>query len=224
MTTVPYVRHVEVAQSHLDEPAPVNTCVRLGMRAWAHELDLPVIPSDSVSAWEAAARRGEQGWRYVEGTDGIRAGYYGDWARAALQPTREDPDPRHVSVVEQLQGDRWRGIGAGTPSGKVALQPRSGGFNSLDVLRGYFIPPHERPSKTGPVKTQPAASTTPAATPAVRVHKVVKGDTVWDLARHYKVTQQAILKANPPLPSRRSADFHIASPRLILVGQRIRIP
>jgi hypothetical protein len=213
---VAYSKHVEVARSHLGEAAPVNTCVQDGMEAWPHELGLATLGSDSVTECEKRARAGHNGWAYHEGTAGIRPGYYADWKPSALGSSSD----RHVCVVEVVDGDRWRGIGAGTPSGKVAHQPASGGTNTLGVLQGYFVPPSSTPAAAPhTVTAKPAADTAGG-----REHVVVKGDTVARIAAKYQVTQPALLRANPPLPSHRSANYHIARANLIVVGQRIRIP
>lgn len=220
MTRVAPIRHVEVARDHLGDAAPVNTCVRLGMGAWPAELGLPTLDTDSVSEAERRARNGYHGWKYVEGTVGIKPGYYGDWKPSVLGATPSNPNPRHVSVIETIAGSRWRGIGAGTPSQKVAYQPASGGTNPLNVLRGYFVPPTET-NAASPVKP---AATHPAPAKGGQTYVVSRGDTVWAIAKRFKVTQRAILNANPPAKNRRPDDFHISSPSLIVVGQKLHIP
>lgn len=215
MTHVAYSKHAEVARHHLGEPAPVNSCVRLGMRAWPNELGLDDLDTDSVSEAEKRARAGYKGWAYHEGTSGIRVGYYGDWTAAALGSASD----RHVSVVDQVDGERWRGIGAGTPSGRVAHQPASGGTNALSVLRGYFIPPDETPGKVATAPVVNHASSSKGDTYTVR-----KGDTVDLIARKHDTTRAAIVKANPAGSSRTAGDFRIVNANRIYVGQRIRVP
>lgn len=217
MTHVPYVRHAEVAASHLGDRAPVNTCVKLGMRAWPNELGLEDLDTDSVSEAERRARAGYKGWSYHEGTGGIRVGFYADWKPSVLGG---DGTNRHVCVVDQHDGDRWRGIGAGTPSGLVAHQPQSGGTNSLSVLQGYFIPPTETAAPTRPA----APTVKPAAASSSGTITVVKGDTVDGLARRHRTTRAAILRANPAGSARRAADFRIVNANRIYVGQRLHIP
>ena len=69
---------------------------------------------------------------------------------------------------------------------------------------------------TIPLKDQPAAGTQPAAKPTVTgivEHTVVRGDTVWDLARKYNSSVTRIVKAND-----------LNSRALIFPGQKLKIP
>jgi LysM repeat protein len=209
VTTVPLHALADQAQKHLGEDGPLDTCVSNGPERWARELGLLPLGTASVTEARRLAKAGHNGWRYHEGTAGLARGHVGDWDPKALG----DPDARHVCVVDDVEGERWRGIGSGTPSGKVARQPASGGFNPKTVLVGYFVPPTE------------TAAAAPAKAPAKGGDYVVqRGDYLLRIAAQHDTTVKAILALNPPLPARRSADYHIAAPNLILVGQRLRLP
>lgn len=224
MTHVAYNRHVAVAKDHLGDSAPTNSCVRLGMRAWPADLGLKTLDTDSVSEAEHRARTGYNGWRYVDGTHGLQPGFYADWKSSVLGPTASDPNPRHVTLVTDVSGASWKGIGAGTPSQKVAYQPASGGYNPISYIAGYFVPPTETTTKPAPPKPPVKPATAKPAPAKGQTYAVTKGDTVYAIARRFKVSQQALLKANPPAANRRPADFHISSPSLIVIGQKLHIP
>jgi Tfp pilus assembly protein FimV len=99
------------------------------------------------------------------------------------------------------------------------------------VLVGYFVAPTEtaaapapKPNpkpKTGAVKVQTGAVKT-AMKPDT--YTVKSGDYLRRIASQHGTTVRAILAANPALPSRRSADFHIVRADYIQAGQRIRLP
>lgn len=220
MTHVPAAALADQARTHLGEDGPRDTCLSNGPERWARELGLPTLGTGSVTEARRLARAGHNGWRYVEGTAGLARGHVADWDPAVLG----GPDERHVCIVDEVDGAHWRGIGSGTPSGRVALQPASGGTNPRSVLVGYFIAPTETvpaPAKTPKPRTG-AVKTQPAAEPGVLVVK--RGDVLSRIAEQHGTTVKALLRANPALPSRRSADFHIARADLIIVGQRIRLP
>lgn len=217
MTHIPYSRHVGQARSHLHDKAPVNTCVEDGMDLWPKELGLPTLDTYSVTTAEQRARDGYHGWKYVDGTEGIQPGFYGDWKPQYLG----SPTDRHVCVVESISGSKWRGIGAGGPTGTVWYQPKSEGMNPLSVLQGYFVPPTETKTAT-PAVVKPAAEVT---TDHTKTYTVVKNDTVYGIAKKFKIGQQALLKANPrKAGAKRNADYHITSPSLIYIGQKLHIP
>lgn len=224
MTTIPAARIAEQARHHLGEAGPVNTCLSNGPERWAAELRLPTLGTGSVTEARRLARAGYHGWRYHDGTEGLAPGHVADWNPAHLS----SPDDRHVTVVTDVDGDRWRGIGSGTPSGRVAVQPASGGFNPKSVLVGYFIAPTETTPEPAPA---PAKAPKPK-TGAVKVQRpadpgvytVKAGDYLLRIAAQHGTTVKAILQANPALPSRRTQDFHIAKADYIRVGQRIRLP
>lgn len=226
MTHVPTPALAEQAEKHLGEPGPVDTCWSNGPERWAHELGLPGLGTASVSEARRLAKAGHNGWSYHEGTAGLARGHVGDWDPDVLGRTAADRNPAHVCVVDEVRGDAWRGIGSGTPSGKVARQPSSGGLNPKGVLIGYFVAPTETRAAPAPAPApKPATSSSSSSSSAKATTYTVKDkDYLLRIAAQHKTTVKAILKLNPALPSRRSADFHIARADLILVGQKIRLP
>lgn len=227
MTHIPAASLADQAEHHLGESGPLNTCWSNGPERWAHELGLPGLGTASVSEARRLAKAGHNGWRYHEGTAGLARGHFGDWDPDVLGRTAADPNPAHVCVVDEVRGDAWRGIGSGTPSGKVARQPGSGGFNPRSVLVGYFVAPTEPPAPPAAPAPKPATSSSSSSSTSSgkgSTYTVKGGDYLLRIAAQHKTTVKAILRANPALPSRRSADFHIARADLIVVGQKIRIP
>lgn len=209
--SVPLSRFADQAVSHIGDDGPINTCWSNGPERWARELGLQGLNTASVSSAEQSARAGVNGWRYHEGTAGLAVGHIADWDDDALG-TR---GARHVCAVVDVDGDRWQGVGSGTPSGKVAKQPASGGWNPRRVLRGYFIPP----SATSVMPSKPAKDDDDD-----EVYTVKRGDYLARIAKQAGTTVRAILAANPRRRDGRSADFHIARANHIEVGQRIRLP
>lgn len=206
-------RIADIAESHLGEYGPTNTCMSNGLEKWAEEAGVPGLGTASVSDGIARARDGRNGWKYHDGTDGLARGHFAVWSHDALG----SPNLEHVTCVTLVRGNTWHGVGSGTPSGKVALQPASGGLNPKSVLRGYLIPPA---NTAAPV--QPAA-VKPKPVKSGDVYVVRKGDTLIKIAKRHHVTWQQIAAANPR-QGNRSTDFHILRPNLILIGQKIRIP
>lgn len=218
MSHVPATMIADQARKHLGEPGPENTCVSNGLNRWPAELGLPAIGTASVTEAVRRARARFNGYQYVEGTAGLARGHFGIWSHEALGSSNLE----HTCVVDEVDGGAWRGIGSGTPSGKVARQPASGGMNPKSVLVGYIIAPTETTAavKPAPTPAKPAAKPTSSGD----TYTVRKGDTLIRIANRNKTTWQAIVKANPPAADGRSRDFHIARPNLILIGQKIRIP
>lgn len=221
MTHIPATRLAAQARRHLDESGPLNTCVSNGPEKWARELGLPTLGTASVTEAVRLAKTGHNGYRYHDGTEGLARGHIGVWTHAALGSTTSE----HVSVVDEVRGNLWRGIGSGTPSGRVACQPASGGFNPRSVLRGYIIAPTET-SGTAHVKppVKPPVTNHEPAKPASGTYTVKRGDTLIKIAARNKTTWQKIMAANPPAKNGRTADFHIVRANLIFSGQKIRIP
>lgn len=217
MTHIPAARIADQARDHLGENGPLNTCVSNGMRKWTRELGLPDIGTDSVSEAIRLAQNGHAGWRYHDGTDGLARGNFGVWTHAALGSDQKE----HVTVIDDIRGALWRGIGSGTPSGTVARQPASGGYNPRTVLRGYLIAPTETVEAAKPAP-KPVKHTHAAGFPG-DTYTVRRGDTLIKIASKHGTTWQKILAANPPKGGR-SQDFHILRANLITVGQKIRIP
>jgi hypothetical protein len=112
MTHVPAHALADQARKHLGESGPLDTCLSNGPERWAKELGLPTLGTGSVTEARRLARAGHHGWGYVEGTHGLARGHVADWDPAFLGSA----DARHVCVVDEVDGDRWRGIGSGTPS------------------------------------------------------------------------------------------------------------
>lgn len=177
---------IEIAQSHLGESGPENTCVSNGAARWARESGIyfpeVVYPAEmvreatginadknnttTVSGLSTMAKRGEAGYSWLDASD-AQPGDFLIW-----------PDYDHVSLyVENINGT-YRSIGSGTPSGTVASQPAGGGGNAPS----YFIGAVRPPFASTPA---PESTPQPAPTPSVRVHTVVPGDTLWDLAEAY---------------------------------------
>lgn len=218
MTHVPAAAIADQARQHLGEPGPDNTCVSNGLNRWPVELGLPAIGTASVTEAVRLAKAGHNGYRYVDGTHGIARGHFGIWSHEALGSVNDE----HTCVVDQVDGNVWRGIGSGTPTGKVARQPASGGLNPLSVLVGYIVAPTEIAAVTPAKHTTPAAPKPPAAAPGT--YTVRKGDTLTRIAAKHGTTWRQIAAANPPAGDGRSHDFRILRPNLIEVGQKIRIP
>jgi LysM repeat protein len=219
VTHVPATKIADQALKHLGESGPLNTCVSNGMRRWTRELGLPDIGTDSVSEAERLAKNGHAGWRYHQGTDGLARGNFGDWDPAFLG----DFNARHVTVIDDVDGVLWRGVGSGTPSSKVARQPQSGGYNSKKMLRGYFIAPTETVAQPAVKPVPKPIKHTHAAEFPGDTYTVRRGDTLIKIASKHGTSWQKIYAANPP-KGNKSGDFHILRPNLIFVGQKIRIP
>lgn len=206
------------AQRHLGEAGPTDTCLK-AINRWVVEAGGQSIGTDSVTAAQAAAERGLHGWSYHEGTAGLQIGDVLDWDPKALA----SPTDRHVSVLVDRQGTMLKSIGSGGPTGKVAYQPQSGGYNPVSTVRGYFRPaltaaepaaPAKAPA--GPAKAQPAASNSSD-------YVVVRGDDLLSIAQRNGTTVARLLQLNPPNRAHTTGTHSIIRPSLILVGQRIRL-
>jgi LysM repeat protein len=222
VTHVPATLIADQARKHLGEPGPIDSCVSNGLNRWPAELGLPAIGTASVTKAVALAKAGHNGYRYVEGTQGLARGHFGIWSHEALGSVGDE----HTCVVDEVEGALWRGIGSGTPSGKVARQPASGGMNPRTVLVGYIVAPTETHAAAPAPTPKPATPAKPAAAPAAAAGEYVvkRGDTLVRIAAKHRTTWRAIVKANPASADGKSRDFHIVRPNLIVVGQRIRLP
>lgn len=216
MSSIPTSALADQAREHLGEAGPRNTCLANGPERWTVELGLEPLGTASVTEAIRLAKAGHNGYRYHDGTDGLAPGHIGVWTHDALRSTTDE----HVTVVVEVQGNLWRGIGSGTPSGKVAWQPAGGGLNPKSVLRGYIVAPTAPKAPAKP----PAVKAPTVSAPRSSDYHVKAGDYLARIARQHGTTVPAILKANPPRADHRSADYHIARANLIVVGQRIRIP
>jgi LysM repeat protein len=219
VTHVPASTIADRARAHLGEPGPVDTCVSNGLNRWPAEAGLPVLGTASVTEAVRLAKAGHNGYRYVDGTEGLSRGNFGIWSHEALGSASDE----HTCVVDDVEGNMWRGIGSGTPSGKVARQPASGGLNPRTVLVGYIVAPTETAAVTPKIEPAPAQPPAVVAAPG-GTYTVRRGDTLIRIAARHRTTWQAIAKANPRSPDGRSRDFHIARPNLIIIGQELRIP
>lgn len=204
----------DIAQHHIGEPGPTDTCL-VAINRWVQEAGGQPLPTGSVSAAVKLAQQGRNGWTYHEGLDGVQIGDVLRWSADALGRTREDPNPEHVSVyVARDRNGNLRSVGSGGPTGKVASQPQGGGFNPPHTFRGYF-----RPHLAAPAPAAKPASSSPA-----KDIRVASGDTLWGLARTHHTTVAALLRANPRAADGRSHDYAILRQDLILVGQRLHLP
>lgn len=212
---------VTVAREHLGEPGPNNSCLE-AVNRWVDEAGGKPLPTASVSAAvQLVQGAGRNGWTYHEGLNGVQVGDVLRWQRAALGPTREDPNPEHVSVYTARDGHgNMQSIGSGGPSGRVALQPQSGGFNPPSTFRGYFRVQLEQPAPAKP-PAKPAASSSSSSKADI---VVAKGDTLTGIAARERTSVQALLRANPKATDGRTRNYHITRPNLILVGQRLHRP
>lgn len=202
------------AIKHLGEASPDNSCVSNGMNRWPVELGLPGIDTASVSEARKLARAGHHGWKYHEGTAGVFVGAFVDWDPDVLG----DAADAHVSCVTEVTRAGIKSVGSGGPTGKVAYQPKSGGFNPADYFIGYFEAPTAVPA-AAPAAPKPAASSSSAKTYTVKA-----GDTLTKIAAAHHTTVPAIVKANPAAADRKTRDFHITHAGFILAGQRINLP
>jgi len=143
---------------------------------------------------------------------------------------------------EQLSADTYRLIGPVTaqvgPAGKVTVVLRSQTKWEFKYGDAYWDdtrlvvtasgtsptttpvpqptatpPPASTPVPAAPTSTPAPAPTQPAPPSGGTVHTVVRGDTLYSIARRYGVSLQAIVTANG-----------IVNPNLISVGQRLTIP
>jgi len=73
--------------------------------------------------------------------------------------------------------------------------------------------PVPTPASTAAPRPRPTVAPTPSSCAKPKVHVVVSGDTLWDIARQYGVTLQALLAANPQITDR----------SLIRVGEEVTI-
>lgn len=201
----------EQAIKHLGEPGPDNSCVSNGLERWTHELGLPGLGTASVSEARRLARAGHNGWTYRTGTNGLAVGCFVDWDPEILG----DSADAHVSCVTELARQGVKSIGSGGPTGKVAYQPKSGGFNPTDYFIGYFVPPLKQATASSSSRPTPASSST---------YTVQRGDNLIRIAARHHTSTQAILRANPPAADRVTRDYHITHAGFILAGQKLHIP
>lgn len=185
----------ERAASHIGESAPNDTCVSLGMNKWPQELDLPGIGTNSVSEAKVRAQRGYNGWSYHQDLDDLQIGDFVDWDPSVLN----DPDDRHVSIAAEFDAHgAVKSIGAGGPTGKVAYQPRGGGFNPRSMFRGFFrVPLPAKQSSSRPTSDTTAIQTASAGKPTAKnTYTVKRGDNLLHVAAAHHTTVGRLVKLN----------------------------
>lgn len=105
-------------------------------------------------------------------------------------------------------------VAAGDFEGRLArLLPPSVGRTGEGEAAPRTPPGSGTAARAFPAAVRPGPVREPGAEPAERVHRVRRGDTLWDLARRYGTTVGAIARANG-----------LADPDRILAGSRLRIP
>lgn len=206
------------ALEHLGDASPDNSCVSNGMAKWTKEAGADALPTASVSEAKAMALAGWHGWTYHTNLSGVRVGDFVDWDPEVLGSATD----RHVSCVVEIDSHgAIKSVGSGGPSGKVAYQPRGGGFNPPDYFRGYFRAPAPAKAPAAPAKA-PAA---PQPAKAAQGDYVIRaGDDLLSIARAHHTTVAAIMKANPPGSDGATRNFHIVRANYVLAGQKIHLP
>lgn len=105
--------------------------------------------------------------------------------------------------VSALSYIRWDLVRDGAPAGAAAEAPDAGaGSEREEEAFSTYVPL---------VRSEPRVAATP--TPAQRIHVIAPGDTLWELARDYGSSVQAIMEANG-----------ISSANRLRVGQELVIP
>lgn len=114
-----------------------------------------------------------------------------------------------AGLAQRIQG----GFGA-APAAPVAGAPAAGGVTPqvTDPFAGQGVRQPVVPGAAA-VQPAPAASGTPAAATAARVHTVAAGETGWSVARKYGVTIQALAQANG-----------LSESMTLRTGQKLNIP
>lgn len=208
MTNIARNRIAATAEEHLGEHSPVDTCMSLGMNKWPQELGLPGIGTNSVSEGERRARAGYNGWEYHTDMSKAEVGDFADWESKVLGPTREDANPRHVSVIRDIDpAGNLRTIGSGGPTGQVWWQPQGRGFNPPEYFRGFF----RAPLSTGG-SSKPRTKTSPTKQAGAATYKVKRGDYLLRIAAQHDTTVGRLVKLNK-----------IRNPDHIEVGQVLKL-
>jgi LysM repeat protein len=177
-----------------------------------------VLETASVTEAQRKAEAGFHGWSYHRGTAGIAVGDFADWNPEQLG----DDNDRHVSCVVDIEAGRIKSIGAGGPTGKVAYQPRNGGYNPAGYFQGYFRAPDAPAVAPAAVPAPKPAVQAVSSSSSRRTYTVKPGDQLGRIAKAHGTTVAAIMRANPA--AGRTQDFHIQNANLILAGQRIYLP
>ena len=106
---------------------------------------------------------------------------------AKSQPVRAEPAPREAAAAT-----------------KPAVRP---------IAKPATKAPSAKPSAEVVVKTKPKTTPEPARSAGSRTHVVVKGDTVYNIARRYGFSANEIMRLNS-----------LADPDRLRVGDRLRVP
>lgn len=184
----------KAAIADLGKPGQTNTCWSNGGNKWPQDAGLPGIDTDSTTEARKRAKAGYHGWSYHEGLSGVRVGDLLDWA---------GDNVFHTSCVIDIDSQgRIKSIGSGGPTGLVAYQPKSGGYNDPRTFRGYFRPPADdgkKPApKTGPVKTS-KPKTQPVKVVKGKTYTVKSGDWLIRIAQQHHTSVNAIMRLNRDL-------------------------
>jgi LysM repeat protein len=106
---------------------------------------------------------------------------------AKSQPVRAEPAPREAAAAT-----------------KPAVRP---------IAKPATKAPSAKPSAEVVVKTKPKTTPEPARSAGSRTHVVVKGDTIYNIARRYGFSANEIMRLNS-----------LADPDRLRVGDRLRVP
>jgi hypothetical protein len=116
-------RIADIAESHLGEFGPTNTCMSNGLEKWVAEAGVPTLGTSSVSDGIDRARDGRNGWKYHDGTDGLARGHFAVWSHDALG----SPNLEHVTCVT-LVGTTSRGSRSPPRTRSTAAAPPTSTF------------------------------------------------------------------------------------------------
>ena len=111
---------------------------------------------------------------------------------AKTQQVRAEPAPRETAAVTK------------PAVSKSSVRP---------VAKPATKAPSAKPSTEVVIKTKPKTTTEPARSAGSRTHVVVKGDTVYNIARRYGFSANEIMRLNS-----------LADPDRLRVGDRLRVP
>lgn len=111
---------------------------------------------------------------------------------AKAQPVRAEPAPRETAA---------------------ATKPAVSKSSVRPVAKPATKAPSAKPSTEVVVKTKPKTTPEPARSAGSRTHVVVKGDTIYNIARRYGFSANEIMRLNS-----------LADPDRLRVGDRLRVP
>ena len=116
---------------------------------------------------------------------------------AKAQPVRAEPAPRETAAATK-------------PAATKSVATKS---VAKPTAKPAAKAPSAKPSSEVVVKTKPKTSPEPARSAGSRTHVVVKGDTVYNIARRYGFSAAEIMRLNS-----------LADPDRLRVGDRLRVP